>query len=276
MENLRFWEYFVAVAEERHFGRAAARLHMAQPPLSRQIQQLEQRLDVRLLYRTNRQELTPAGVVFLDHARRVLADAARAVEETQATARGEAGCLRMGFVSSASHRVLPQLLPVFRARYPHVRMSLTVGTSLEQITMLQNDQLDVGLVRSVGLPDTFHARQVEAAPLAAILLPEDPLALRDRLTLSDLAGRPLVVYPRVDNPAIYDGIVAQCRVRTRGRAGSERNRDRRAGRGRVRGCLGNRDRLSGGAGGTYRASVGITGSAMGPGAGMEAGNTAGG
>ena len=211
--NLRQWEYFVAVAEELHFGRAAVRLHMAQPPLSRQIQQLEHALGVSLLVRTNRRvTLTPAGEVFLQQARQVLEQTAQAVQLTQRTHRGEAGHLTMGFVASASYRVLPQILRAFHRQYPNVDLTLTARTSLEQFAMLQGEQMDVGLVRMVGIPGDLPIRVIREEPLAAIIPGGHPLTRCDRINLSDLANLPLILYPRADHPAIYDQIIAYCRA----------------------------------------------------------------
>ncbi len=211
--NLRQWEYFVAVAEELHFGRAATRLHMAQPPLSRQIQQLEHELGVALLSRTNRRvTLTPAGEVFLQQARQVLNQTAHAVQLTQQTHRGESGHLTMGFVTSASTRVLPQILRAFRRHYPHVSLTLTASTSLEQFSMLQGNRMDVGLVRTVGMPKHLHHHVIREEPFAAIVPGNHPLTRCDRINLSDLANEPLILYPRADHPAIYDQMIAYCRA----------------------------------------------------------------
>jgi DNA-binding transcriptional LysR family regulator len=211
--NLKPWEYFIAVAEELHFGKAAAQLHMAQPPLSRQIQQLERELGVQLLERTNRRvKLTPAGEVFLKQARKTLEQASHAVQLTRRTHHGEAGHLTIGFVTSASSFVLPGIIRKLRVQYPNVDLTLKTATSLEQISMLQQDQLDVGLIREEGVPEDLHTHVVRKESLAAIIPPGHPLSNDGRINLSDLASVPLILYPRADHPAIYDKIVAHCHL----------------------------------------------------------------
>jgi DNA-binding transcriptional LysR family regulator len=117
--ELRHLRYFVAVAEELHFGRAAARLHMAQPPLSQQIQSLEEELGVQLFQRTKRSvQLTDSGIVFLEEARLTLAQAERAMVAAQRASRGEIGRLVIGFVGSASYSILPAILRAFRESFP--------------------------------------------------------------------------------------------------------------------------------------------------------------
>src|SRR6478672_9779054 len=135
--ELRHLRYFVAVAEELHFGRASARVGIAQPPLSQQIKALETELGVRLLERTHRRvALTAAGSVFLEEARRTLAQAEHAAQAARRAGRGEVGRLAIGFVGSATYEVLPLVLREFRRRFPGVELSLQEMTTLEQTRAL--------------------------------------------------------------------------------------------------------------------------------------------
>src|SRR5215470_3343253 len=146
--ELRHLRYFVAVAEELHFGRAAIRLHMAQPPLSQQIRQLEQEIGVTLLNRTKRRvELTPAGRAFLEEARRTLAQAERSVRTAQRASRGETGFLAIGFVPTADLDVLPRVLRAWRRRCPDVEVELSALSPAQQVEALREGRIQVGILR---------------------------------------------------------------------------------------------------------------------------------
>src|SRR5512132_1230001 len=146
--ELRHLRYFLAVAEELHFGRAAARVRIAQPPLSQQIRQLEQELGITLFNRTKRRvELTPAGRAFLEHARQILAETERAKRVAQRAGRGEIGRLAIGFVASADLDLLPRVLRVWRARFPDVDVELHALLTAAQAEALRHGRVDVGFVR---------------------------------------------------------------------------------------------------------------------------------
>ncbi len=145
--DLRQLRYFVTVAEELHFGRAARRLAMTQPPLSQQIQALEEEIGVQLFARTRRSVmLTPTGQQWLPEVRRVLADAAALPGLAQRLARGEVGSLALAFVSTADYGILPELLRHFRARHPEVQLQLREATSDVQLEALAEGAIDAGLV----------------------------------------------------------------------------------------------------------------------------------
>lgn len=157
---------FVAVAEELHFGRAARRLHISQPPLSLQIQKLEAELGAQLLLRSKRHvALTEAGGVLLGRARHLLAEADRAAAEVTRVANGQAGVLTLGYTATASHRLLPRLVPQFHALHPQVRLELLEMSSAVQPEALAEGRIELGLV---------------CAPIAAPGLVELPL-VRERL-----------------------------------------------------------------------------------------------
>ncbi|MGV2289656.1 LysR family transcriptional regulator [Trinickia sp. YCB016] len=224
--DLRQLRYFVAVAEERHFGRAAARLSMTQPPLSQAIRALEETLGVELFARTKRSvELTAVGADLLPEVRRLLASADGLRPLAQSLARGEAGVLSLAFVSTADYGLLPNLLRDFGTRYSRVRLQLAEATSDVQIEELVAGRIDAGLVISP-LPPR-HAAQLSYLPIA-----REPLVIamsteaaeqagcrRDRGQLADwadepvslaaLADAPLVIFPRRLAPGFYD-IIMDC------------------------------------------------------------------
>ncbi len=209
--ELRHLRYFIAVAEELHFGRAAARLHVAQPPLSRQIQSLERELGVPLFIRRNRRiELTTAGHVFLEGARRTVDAAELAARDAQRAGRGEIGRLALGFVGSATYAVLPALLHSFRTRYPDVELSLQAMTTQEQVAAFQQRSIHIGILRPP-IGERMLALHTIARESLLIVLPEShPLAHSEQVRLAALADEPLILYPRADGPGIHDAIVSLC------------------------------------------------------------------
>ena len=214
--ELRHLRYFVAVAEELHFGRAAERLHMAQPPLSRQIRDLEREIGAELFNRVPRgAELTDAGVAFLPEARLTLAQAERAQRAAQRAARGEAGRLRVGFVEAAADSaVLPDVLGFFRLHLPDVGVSLFEMDAVQQADALRTGRIDLGVLHSVP-PDAAQWLRVEpvyAEPMVAALTHGHRLAARARVALGDLAAEAFVFFPRPAAPVLYDALIARCRT----------------------------------------------------------------
>ena len=214
--ELRHLRYFVAVAEELHLGRAAERLHIAQPPLSRQIRDLEREVGTPLFERVPRGvELTPAGHAFLPEARLTLAQAERAQRTARRAAEGEIGRLRVGFVEAAAYSgVLPDVLGFFRMHLPNIGLSLFELDALEQADAFRGGRIDVGLVDSPP-PDADRWLRVERVytdPLVAALPHTHRLAARRRLALADLAGEPFVLFPRHVGPALFDDLIARCRA----------------------------------------------------------------
>lgn len=205
--ELRQLRYFIAVAQERHFGRAAQRLHMTQPPLSMQIRQLEEELGVALFIRNTRKvALTDAGRVFLRHAQSTLAGLSRGVQETQHAESGLAGRLEVGFISSATLSVLPPTLHEFNTRYPAVNLELKEVSSGHQIDALYDEIIRVGIVR---LP--IQATGIIVEPLLResliVALPENhALAACARLDLESIATQPLIFSHRQDMPGFHDHI----------------------------------------------------------------------
>jgi len=194
--ELRHLRYFVAVAEQRHFGRAAERLHMAQPPLSQQIRQLEAELGVTLLTRTTRRvDLTPAGAAYLDHARSILAAVDEAGAVAARIAAGRTGRLMVGCVGSATYSLLPALAKRMRSELPDVDFGFR-GEMLspDQAAALRDGSLDLALLRR--LPDTsgLTVTDVRHERLLVALPQEHRYAARKRLRVADLAGEGLIVH----------------------------------------------------------------------------------
>ncbi len=203
----------MAVAEELHFRRAAQRLHIAQPPLSQQIQKLERELGVELFLRTNRRvELTDAGRVFLEEARRTLTNAGHAVDAVRSAARGEVGWLRLGFVGSVSYDLLPRLLSKFRERYPGVQMELRQLTTEEQMEALEKGDIELGIARELEPANGLSVVPLLRERLFAALPANHPLACREEVGLAELARDSFITVPRREVPRLYDNFVYLCRT----------------------------------------------------------------
>jgi DNA-binding transcriptional LysR family regulator len=201
---------FVAVAEECHFRRAAERLHLAQPVLSRQIQQLERDVGVQLLTRTTRQvSLTDAGAVLLDDARRLLHDADMAVGRASRAASGDLGRLTLGFVDSAAFVLLPRLLRRFVAHHPEVVTELRELSTERQLEALHGD-VDVAVLREVDAADDLEVQLLLRERLCAALPRDHRLAGEPSLALADLADEEFVLFPRHEVPRVYDHLIALC------------------------------------------------------------------
>ncbi len=209
--ELRHLRYFVAVAEELHFGRAAARLHIAQPPLSQQIKALETELGVQLFRRSRRHvELTDAGRLFLEEARATLLQARRAEETARAAAAGKRGHLAIGFVTSAAYSVLPGAVQAFRAAHPGVDLTLHDMSPSRQLDALERREIDVGLLRPPVKHPGIQTETVMDEPLVVALPRSHPLASRRRLALAALKQETLVLFPRRHGPGLHDVIVKVC------------------------------------------------------------------
>ncbi len=212
--DLRQLKYFVTVAEERSFSKAALRLHVSQPPLSTQLKALEDELGVRLLDRTNRGvSLTAAGQVFYDEMRAVLARLERGKELARNAGRGDVGCLSIGFVSIADYGVLPPALKAFRSRYPGVEVQLHELTTDAQIREIRAARLDLGI--GLGPVDTaelsFEPLTRETLVLAAPA--EHPLIGSDEaVDLKALASDSFILPPRDLAPGLFDLVIGQCRA----------------------------------------------------------------
>jgi len=210
--ELRHLRYFLAVADELHFGRAAARLHISQPPLSQQIRQLEEELGFDLFLRTRRRvRLTDAGHAFREEAQAVLERLAKATLAAQRVARGETGALAVGFVASATYAVLPRLYRRFRERQPGVSLTLSEMSTAEQVEALRAGQIQVGLARTPVGDEALAAEPLREEPLVLALPARHRLAARRALALRALADEPFVLFPREPRPGWVDVVQAACR-----------------------------------------------------------------
>ncbi|MDY7578076.1 LysR family transcriptional regulator [Herbaspirillum sp. RTI4] len=209
--DLRQLRYFIAVAEEKHFGRAAVRLHMTQPPLSQTIQALEDALGTLLFTRTKRSvSLTAAGEALLPEAQRLLLQTAALPDLVRRAAGGAAGVLSLAFISSADYSILPPLLQQFRARYPQVRIELREATSDVQLDQLGEGKIDAGLLLpplSDKIKRTLDYLPVLSEPLIAVV-PTGALPGTGPIALRQLADLPLIIFPRRIAPGFHDTIMS--------------------------------------------------------------------
>ncbi|MGJ7489515.1 LysR family transcriptional regulator [Variovorax sp. ZT4R33] len=208
--DLRAWRQFVAVAEELHFGRAAQRLHMTQPPVTQAIAQLEKTLDIVLFDRTRRRvSLTPAGEALLPDVRDMLERAQALPARARAAAAGEVGRVRLAFVSTIGFEQLPVWVREFRALCPEVALELVEATGDVQIEAFARGEIDAGLMlHSPGFaPPGLERLAVADEPLVLALPAAHPLARAERLVLADVLAEPLVMFPRRIVPSLHDAIV---------------------------------------------------------------------
>ena len=214
--ELRPLRQFVAVAEELHFGRAAKRLAMTQPPLTLAVQALERNLGVRLFERSRRSvALTPAGQALLDEARRLLRAASALPAAVQAAALGHTGRLRLAFVSSISYGDLPLWLRQFREAEPHVQLQLREATLDVQLAAFDAGDIDAGFVLHApgAAPSGFEVFAVQRETMWLALPEAHPSAARKVLRPSDIATAPLLIFPRAVTPSLYDALLAAHRAR---------------------------------------------------------------
>jgi DNA-binding transcriptional LysR family regulator len=211
--ELRHLRYFRMVATELHFGRAAEKLHIAQPPLSKQIQQLELELGFELFARTKRSvALTPAGEVFSIEVDRIFKNLDRAIDIGRKTSRGELGQISIGFVGSATYNILPVMLQKFRDRYPHVQIELHELTTDRQLIWLREGKIDLGLIRPPIIDSDVTVEVVFEEPLIVALPVNHQLATVESIGLSLLATEPFILFPRELAPGLYDPIITICRA----------------------------------------------------------------
>jgi DNA-binding transcriptional LysR family regulator len=201
---------FVTVAEELHFGRAAARLNMTQPPLSRQIQVLEHIIEATLLDRTSRSvRLTPAGKSFLPEAKRILKLADSASQVARRIAMGKTGSIKIGFTAAAAYSFLPELIAACRTRLPEVDLSLKEMVSGDQLEALATGQIDAGLLRPPIARPEFASVRVVAERLLVAMLDGHPFAVAATVSPRELDGQPFVMYSPHESRYFHDLLVTQ-------------------------------------------------------------------
>jgi DNA-binding transcriptional LysR family regulator len=203
--NLQRVRYFIAVAEELHFGRAAERLHMAQPPLSQQIRLLETELGVRLFDRTTRRvALTPAGEVFLVEALRLAAAADSAERVMDEFRTGDGGLLRLGFVDSAAFEVMPRYLRAYRQRWPKVQHDLQIMSSRKQADALRSGVIDVGISRTPGVGDDVVSTEFRVERLFLAVGPDHPEITETEVPVSAIGHLSFIGFDRRLSPTLHE------------------------------------------------------------------------
>lgn len=211
--DFRQLQYFVTVAEELHFGRAADRLQITQPALSKQIASLEKMLGMQLLSRTKRTvELTHAGQTFLHQARQLLLQKETAIQLTRRTGCGDIGHLSIGFTKTATQTVLPPLLHDFLQQYPNVEIDMIELATEAQVIALNQDEIDIAF-----LHPPIDQRGLQVCPIleehfVAVLPPNHPLGRYDTVPLEVLIHEPLIIHPRQEGPTLYDGFLRVCQM----------------------------------------------------------------
>lgn len=209
--DLRHLRYFIAVAEELHFTRAARRLHIAQPPMSRQIRELEEELGVTLLNRTRRQvELTDAGQVFLIKARQVLRAAESAVLETQRAERGETGKLAVGFFEQTAYTLLPPILRAFHQRFPEVDVQLRWFPVIGQVSALEQGEVDIAFVRPVTDLSAVSKQLLLTEAFVVAVPSSHPFATHDAVSLEECSEERIINYTQHLAPDYYTAIMRAC------------------------------------------------------------------
>lgn len=209
--EFRQLRYFITVAEELHFGRAAESLHLSQPALSKQIQALEDSLEIKLFERTKHWvKLTPAGQKFLETARRILHEVEEGIEVTRQVADGQSGRLRIGFTEAALFSLAPDIVSTYREQYPQLELILTSGGTEAQVEALRTHQIDVSFVYlpirepSLSIHPLFEQNYIAALPAS------HRLARQKQIALQSLANEPLIFYPRSLAPVLYANFIKCC------------------------------------------------------------------
>lgn len=212
--ELRLMEQFIAVAETLHFGRAAKRLNMSQPPLSVAMQKLETELGVALLERNRRSVcLTAAGEVFLAESRHLLAVVQEAITLTRRTARGATGVLQLGCMGPAVAAGLPDIIQGFRQEQPHVRVLLEEQLSVRLLSMLREGSLDLAVIRLYGAaPADLKVRLFCRDAYVAALPEAHPCAEAEAIDMADLQDDAIILYPRFLGETLYDAVIAACQI----------------------------------------------------------------
>ncbi|MDP9997354.1 DNA-binding transcriptional LysR family regulator [Pseudarthrobacter sulfonivorans] len=196
MMELRQLRYFLVVADELHFARAAERLHMTQPPLTVAIRRLERELGVQLFDRTTRSvALTAAGQAFRERVQAAVADLDDAAGDVADVAAGKSGKIRVGFVSSASYTAVPEAIRAFRQQSPRIDLVLNPLTSGEQIEQLLEGNLDLGLIRDPGDVPGLNLELLSTEDLVVVLPESHPLAAATEIRPLDLEGEPMILFP---------------------------------------------------------------------------------
>lgn len=209
--ELRHLRYFIAVAEELHFGKAAEKLHIAQPPLSQQIKALEEELGVQLLLRNKRKvELTPAGALFLKEARSTVQQSERAKRIAVEASQGIRGTLKIGFVTSSCYSVLPKAVRCFRRTHPLIDLEIMEMVPSRQVEAVLNQEIDAGILRPPVKHPRIQSQSFFSEHLCLAVPSAHRLASEKSVRLQQLAEEAFVLFPQHHGPGIYDVILQAC------------------------------------------------------------------
>jgi DNA-binding transcriptional LysR family regulator len=211
--DARLWRSFTVVAEELHYGRAADRLHITQPALSRQIRDLERALGVTLFDRTSRRvALSQAGQAVLGQARRALTESDRAIRLARLAAHGDLGELTIAVLPAVALALLPAIIRTYRDTHRSIDVTISESFDDEQLTALAAGRIDAGFLRAAQAPPGIRLQTLLTEPVVAALPADHRLARHDRIALSELAGEPFVFFPRHRSVLAYDEFIASCRA----------------------------------------------------------------
>jgi DNA-binding transcriptional LysR family regulator len=211
--DARLWRAFTVVAEELHYGRAAERLHITQPALSRQIRELERALGITVFDRTSRRvALSQAGRAVLGQARRALTESDRAIRLARLAAHGDWGELTIAALPAVTLSPLPNIIRAYRDTHPMIDVTISESFDDEQLTALAAGRIDAGFLRAAAAPPGIRLQSLLTEPVLAALPADHRLAGHDRLALSELAGEPFVFFPRHRSALAYDEFIASCRA----------------------------------------------------------------
>ncbi|WP_052496361.1 LysR family transcriptional regulator [Pedobacter lusitanus] len=209
--DLRHLNYFLILAEELHFGRAASRLHISQPPLSRMIRQIEDELGVLLFERTKRSvTLTPAGFDFLQDAKQMILQMQTVKKRLAIYGQGETGTLRIGYVGAVMHSRLPELLAGFREKYPHISLHFEELPNHNLVHELNNSTLDVAFVRTWLHPEKLEEKLILSEPFVAILPINHSLSKKKNISIKELVNEKFITFTRECGPTIFDSFLVMC------------------------------------------------------------------
>ncbi|MEM6521083.1 MAG: LysR substrate-binding domain-containing protein [Cyanobacteria bacterium P01_C01_bin.70] len=209
--ELRQLRYFVTVAEELHFGRAADRLQITQPALSKQVASLEKTLGTLLLLRTKRTvQLTHAGQVFLEQAHQLLGQAEAAIQLARRADQGEIGQLTIGFTETAAHTVLPQWVRTFRQQHPGVEITMIELATEAQVKALQQGQIDLAFLHPPIDERGLQLHSILEENFVAVLPQQHPLLEYESIPIAALADEALIIHPRAEGPTLYDAFIQVC------------------------------------------------------------------
>lgn len=207
--ELRHFQYFLAVAEELHFRKAADRLFISQPGLSRQIRQLEEELGVRLFERNNKRVLlTSAGKFLQDEMTLVLKNLENIKEHVRLIDKGIEGRIRIGYVGSAMQAFLPKLLKQFTIQYPAIKFALTQLDNLQQIDQLLSHSIDIGFVRVNQVPKDLHIQPVKEETFSLVLPADHPVEVADFKNLNQFKEEPFILFEKTYSPTYYERVMS--------------------------------------------------------------------